>query len=209
MSLPAISENLESWSRVKLDEPIGRAWSPELAIVLARMGENGLMERVFEDLLEGVGFKQVAEGMNVRQGELARWIMADEVREKEYESLLRIRADLMMHETLGIADATDPDWVGVAKLRIDQRNKLGSKWFKARYGDDSKISVNVGGGSLVSILAGLPVGVRPEIEPEPAKRGRVIEAEKVSDAEPVIAEQPLPAPEQTVKSAPASSGYVI
>ena len=205
MSLPAISENLESWSRVKLDEPIGRAWSPELAIVLARMGENGLMERVFEDLLEGVGFKQVAEGMNVRQGELARWIMADEVREKEYESLLRIRADLMMHETLGIADSTDPDWVGVAKLRIDQRNKLGSKWFKSRYGDDSKISVNVGGGSLVSILAGLPVGVRPEPVEEPAKRGRVIEAEREAEAVSVVpAEQPLPAPVPAV-----NSGFVI
>jgi len=202
VALVGASKAVENFHREGLAKD-GKQWSVNMGLLVAKWGEAGLMERVCEDMLEGVSFKECAEGLGVRQGEMARWIMSDEAREKEWESLLRVRSDLMMYETLDIADRTDPEFVGVSKLRIEQRNKLASKWFKGRYGDDSKISVNVGGGSLVAILAALPVGLKPtetqeeELEGIKGKSARVIEVETVDvlppASEPVPAEQPLKA----------------
>jgi len=185
MALVGVSENVERYHRETL-EKVGKQWSVGITLLVAKYGEAGLMEQVCEDMLEGVSFKSCAEGRGVKQGELARWIMSDEQREKEWESLLRVKSDLMMYDTLDIADATDPEFVGVSKLRIEQRNKLASKWFKSRYGDDSKLNVNIGGGSLVAILAALPVGMRPQIEDDTEttvkrKVERVIEAEVEAD----------------------------
>lgn len=55
---------------------------------------------------------------------------------------MRVKADLLAHETLGIADTVDVEQVAVAKLRIDTRFKLASKWDKTVYGDE-KAAVKV------------------------------------------------------------------
>ena len=62
--------------------------------------------------------------------------------EEAYRGMMRVKADLLAHETLGIADTVDVEQVAVAKLRIDTRFKLASKWDKTVYGDE-KAAVKV------------------------------------------------------------------
>lgn len=128
-----------------------RTWGPEMAVLLAVKGEDGLLDEVTDDLLEGCGIKSVAERMGVKVGEMSRWLFATPEREMAYRGMLRVKADLMAHETLGIGDDVDTSGenagaaVAHAKLRIDTRFRLASKWDRKVYGEE-KSSVNVGVG---------------------------------------------------------------
>lgn len=128
-----------------------RTWGPEMAVLLAVKGEDGLLDEVTDDLLEGCGIKSVAERMGVKVGEMSRWLFATPEREMAYRGMLRVKADLMAHETLGIGDDVDTSGenagaaVAHAKLRIDTRFRLASKWDRKIYGEE-KSSVNVGVG---------------------------------------------------------------
>ena len=80
----------------------------------------------------------------------------------------------MAQESLGIADdsksATDGTQVSSAKLRVDTRMKLASRWHRARYGDQPNVQITAQTGSLISILSGLPPVAAPQekvIEQEP------------------------------------------
>lgn len=45
-----------------------RAWGPDMAVVLARKGEDGLLDEVTDDLLEGCGLRDVAARLGVKLG---------------------------------------------------------------------------------------------------------------------------------------------
>ena len=117
-----------------------RTWSVELHVVLAGKGADGLLDEVTDDLLEGCELRQIAGRLGVRVGELARFLVE---REGEYRGMLRVKADMLAHETLGIADGAGMEEVALAKLRIDTRFKLASKWDRVTYGDE-KGAINVG-----------------------------------------------------------------
>jgi len=118
-----------------------RTWSAAMAVVLARKGEDGLLDEVTDELLEGSSLKAIAEGMGLRVGELGRFLY---LHEEAYRGMMRVKADLLAHETLGIADSADAEDVAVAKLRIDTRFKLASKWDKVTYGDkDTQIGIGI------------------------------------------------------------------
>ena len=132
-NLPGMGPLLSEFARGE------RTWSPGMGLLMATKGADALLDEVTDDLLEGCGLKAVAERMGVKVGELARFLG---VREIEYRAMMRVKADLLAHETLGIADAADMEDVAVAKLRIDTRFKLASKWDKTVYGDE-KAAVKV------------------------------------------------------------------
>ena len=109
-----------------------RCWTASMAAVIATKGADGLLDEVTDDLLEGCGLKQIAERLGVRVGELARFLGS---REAEYRGMMQVKADLLAHETLEIADRADMEDVALAKLRIDTRFKLAKHWYKELYGD--------------------------------------------------------------------------
>lgn len=124
---------LEAYAR---DERIPRLWSAGLVVVLARVGEDGLLDEVTDDLLEGCSLRGIAEHKGLRVGELARWIFATPEREASYRGMLRVKADLLAHETLAIADEGGVEDVAHRKLKIDTRWKLLSRWDRQTYGDE-------------------------------------------------------------------------
>lgn len=132
-NLPGMGAMLSEYARAE------RTWSPQMGVVMATKSADGLLDEVTDDLLEGCGLKAIAERMGVKVGELARFLG---IREVEYRAMMRVKADLLAHETLGIADAAGMEDVAVAKLRIDTRFKLASKWDKSVYGDE-KAAVKV------------------------------------------------------------------
>lgn len=144
--------------RYAKDEKVPRAWGAGMAVLLATKGEDGLLDEVTDDLLEGCEIRQIAENRGVKVGELARWIFATVEREAAYRGMLRVKADLLMHQTIGIVDGVDTDGenagakVAHAKLRADVYARLASKWDRAYYGED-KASVNVGVGVKFVISA--------------------------------------------------------
>jgi len=125
-NLPGMGALLSQTARVE------RVWSPGMAVVLATKGADGLLDEVTDDLLEGCGLREIAGRMGVKVGELARFLG---IREDEYRGMMKVKADLMAHETLEIADRADVEDVAVAKLRIDTRFKLAKHWHKEMYGD--------------------------------------------------------------------------
>lgn len=150
-----MGSGLERYAR---DERIPRLWSAGLVVVLAKVGEDGLLDEVTDDLLEGCSLSVIAEHRGLRTGELARWIFATPEREAAYRGMLRVKADLLAHETLEIGDGVDAGGenagavVAAAKLRIDTRFRLASKWDRRVYGEE-KGAVNVGVGVKFVISA--------------------------------------------------------
>lgn len=131
--LPAMSASLTEHAKRE------RQWGASMAVVLARKGENGLLDEVTDDVLEGCGLRDIAKRLGIPIGELGRFLY---LHEEGYRGMMRVKADLLAHETLGIADEGSVEDVAHRKLRIDTRLKLASKWDKTMYGDE-KAAVRV------------------------------------------------------------------
>lgn len=125
-NLPGMGPMLSQMARAD------RMWTASMAAVIASRGSDGLLDEVTDDLLEGCGLRLIAGRLGVKVGELARFLGS---REEAYRGMMKVKADLMAHETLEIADRADVENVGVAKLRIDTRFKLAKHWHKEMYGD--------------------------------------------------------------------------
>lgn len=122
------------------DERALRVWSAGLVVLIKRAGgEDGLLDEVTDDLLEGCSLRGIAEHRGVRVGELARFLGANEA---AYRSMLMVKADLIAHESLEIADSGGVEDVAHRKLRIDTRFRLAKSWNKPVYGDE-KAAVQV------------------------------------------------------------------
>lgn len=102
------------------------SWRRMDALVEAH-GADGVLHMVCD---------QVAEGVNYSV--LWKWLNA-EGRMEEYELALRAKADSEAHAMLGIADGATPEEVGVAKLRVETRDRLIKKWDRNRYGDKMEV----------------------------------------------------------------------
>lgn len=97
---------------------------------------------VEEMLSEGKTQAEVYRALGISKMSWYDWLAAPEGR----DVLARARAratDKMAEESLTIADTTAPEDVQVAKLRIDTRKWLASKWNRGTYGDDKGALVNI------------------------------------------------------------------
>lgn len=144
---------------------------------------------------------------------VARWIAEDDKRREKYEFALKLKADVLAQEAVGIADTvkrgvirkTDPDggvteteedMLAHRKLQIDTRLKLAARWDRARYGEhvDVRHSGAVGGG-LTIVLAALSVeDARRVVSPE--RGGGDETAGRVLEHVPAAAEETPPALER-------------
>jgi hypothetical protein len=106
---------------------------------------------IFQRVADGETLNQIARAWEVPKGLFIEWFLL--THGELYEAALKVRADDLAHEALGISDEQsevkkddgttfDPN-VPRDKLRIDTRLKLASKWDRSRYGDKQDVNVNV------------------------------------------------------------------
>jgi len=127
------------------------------AIVLRR--ENALMRRqfeeqtfeaVFDDIIEHIASGQPLTAF-VEMRPLAfdyqrclSWIMRDETRKNRYYEAQEIGAEIVSHQILGIADASDSlEDVARSTLRINSRKWLMGVWSRKRFGDIKQVDQNI------------------------------------------------------------------
>jgi hypothetical protein len=115
---------------------------------------------VFFRLLEGVGiekpmrFRDACFAIPVPYTLMHAFVMRDAALKARYDAVLAAKADQLEHEALEIADKVEPDrdHVAKAKLQVDTRHALASKWDRDRYGDrlqiDKQVNVTVDAGLL-------------------------------------------------------------
>ena len=113
---------------------------------------------VEEMLSEGKTQAEVYRALGVSKMSWYDWLASQEGR--DVLARARTRAtDKFAEESLTIADTTAPEDVQVAKLRIDTRKWLASKWNRSVYGDDKGMAVNIS-------LAGMHGASLRKISPE-------------------------------------------
>jgi len=98
--------------------------------------------------------------MGLAWGALLAWCNESEERIRKLKDALEVRGHLLAEEAVGIADAADPETVGVARLQVDTRkwmaSRLNPKWFGEKKELNVAVGVNVDeklGESLNAILA--------------------------------------------------------
>ena len=145
------------------------------------------MAYVCAQVANGVTLKALSEHYMVDYGLLWEFVSNDI---EKYELAQRGVAEYYVSETVGIADEADPEkGVPKAKLQVDTRMKVASRWNRPKYGEVAQTQINVGANSLVSILQGLPSA---QVEAE--REERLVEVEEVV---PVAEQVITPAPEIT------------
>lgn len=137
-------------------------------------GADGVLHMVCDQVADGLTLREICVVEGVKYSVLWKWLNA-EGRMEEYELALRAKADSEAHAMLGIADGATPEEVGVAKLRVETRDRLIKKWDRNRYGD--KVEVTHRAVPVLNIVTAL------------ALEEKVIEAEpellEVEDASPI------------------------
>ncbi len=118
---------------------------------------GGAAEVIFQRVAEGETLKSVCKSRRWPYSIVARWVGETPDVMKAYEFALRLWADSLATETVGIADGTDATEVGRGKLQTDVRMKLAARLDRARYGEKVEVSGEVRHmHSLIGILSGLP-----------------------------------------------------
>lgn len=154
-------------------------------------GEDECMAYVCAQVASGVSLKVLSEHYMLDYGLLWEFVSGDI---EKYELAQRGVAEYYVSESVGIADDADPEFVPHAKLRVETRMKVASRWNRAKYGEVAQTQINVGANSLVAILSGLPSA---QVE---AERQEKLEAnpELIEDAQMVETLVPVPVNEPLV-----------
>lgn len=121
--------------------------------------ENALMRRqfeeqtfaaVFDDILEHIASGQPLSAfvemrpLDFDYRRCLSWIMRDETRKNRYYEAQEIGAEIVSHQILGIADASDSlEDVARSTLRINSRKWLMGVWSRKRFGDIKQVDQNI------------------------------------------------------------------
>lgn len=76
----------------------------------------------------------------IEQGRFMRWINKDPTRRAEYEAAMEAGVELLMQETVAIADNVDED-VNRSALRIKTRQQIAAKYKPKLFGDSKQIDI--------------------------------------------------------------------
>lgn len=120
-------------------------------------------------IAEGKDLGKLCRESNWSVGVMITWIWEDEARKARYLEALKVRAEVIAHQCLPIADGKSKS-TRRDQLKIDTRLKLASKWDRARYGEQ----VRVESAHTVTVDAGL-VGFASELLSR--RREKVVEGE--------------------------------
>lgn len=110
--------------------------------LVAEIGSDGLLEMVCGRVTEDEDLTDISRSLEIPYSVLWRWL-SEEGRMQDYENSLKARADREAHELLRIADGATDEEIQTAKLRVDARKWLAAKWDRDRYGESSKVQMDV------------------------------------------------------------------
>ncbi len=131
------------------------AWRKALILrhennIMRRRFEEQTFAAVFDDILEhvesGQPLKSFAEmrPLEFNYRRCISWIMRDETRKNRYYEAQEIGAEIVSHQILGIADASDSlEDVARSTLRINSRKWLMGVWSRKRFGDIKQVDQNI------------------------------------------------------------------
>ena len=111
-------------------------------VLVQEHGDDGVLHMVCDQVADGLSLSEISRVEGVPYSVLWKWL-SDGSRMEAYRTALEARADKEVHETLEIADCATPEDIGVAKLRVDTRKWAASKWDRDRYGESSKVALDV------------------------------------------------------------------
>lgn len=89
----------------------------------------------FLDDVSDMGLTKACEARVWTVGATLNWIKDDDGRLEWYLNALKVKSEVLAHETLDIADGSREP-----KLQIDTRFKVAAKWHRERYGDQVTIT---------------------------------------------------------------------
>ena len=141
--------------------------------------EDGEFEAFLDDVTE-VGFRAACESRLWTQGAVLNWLRGSEVRWAAYDGALKAKSEVMAHETIDIADASED-----AKLQVDTRLKVAGKWHRDRYGERVQVDKSV----TVGVDAGL-VGFAGALLARLGRREEKLVAQEEPEAVLVEADAP-------------------
>ena len=110
--------------------------------LVAEIGSDGLLEMVCGRVTEDEDLTDISRSLEIPYSVQWRWL-SDSGRMQDYENSLKARADREAHELLRIADGATDEEIQTAKLRVDARKWLAAKWDRDRYGESSKVQMDV------------------------------------------------------------------
>ena len=111
-------------------------------VLVSEHGAEDVLHMVCDQVANGMSLSEVGQTEGIPYSVLWRWLNA-EGRMEAYRVALEARADKEAHDVLHIADSATVEEVGVAKLRVDARKWAASKWDRDRYGEASKVQMDV------------------------------------------------------------------
>ena len=110
--------------------------------LVAEIGSEGLLEMVCGRVTEDEDLTDISRSLEIPYSVLWRWL-SDSGRMQDYENSLKARADRVAHEVLRISDSATDENTQSSKLQVESRKWLASKWDRDRYGESSKVQMDV------------------------------------------------------------------
>lgn len=101
----------------------------------ALKADAGFPRVVFQRLTaeEPETLKEIAKSLQIPRGPFVEWFTVEH--SALYDAALKVLASEYGEESVSIADQATPETAGVAKLRVDARLKVASKFDRSRYGE--------------------------------------------------------------------------
>ena len=101
-----------------------------------------MFDRFMEQVAGGVPLTTLIKSdyRCIEQGRFMRWINKDPTRRAKYEKAMEAGVELLMQETITIADNVDED-VARSALRIKTRQQLAAKYKPKLFGDSKQIDI--------------------------------------------------------------------
>lgn len=106
-------------------------------------GEDDVLHMVCEQVSDGATLSEISRREGVPYSVVWKWLSGVPARMDAYLEALKAKADLEAHRVLEISDMATPESVVVDKLRVDSRKWAVGKWDRDRYGEASKLAVDV------------------------------------------------------------------
>lgn len=124
------------------------AGTPIRRQLAARVADAGGVEVIADRVASGETLAAIAEELGFRRELLVRWIYADEDRAALLRAARAQAADALVEQSLQIADTASPAEAQLARLRVDTRQWIASRWNRSAYGAQDKAAVEINIGSL-------------------------------------------------------------
>lgn len=166
-----------AWYKRGMGAPVKRARRERFEAVTR--GE-GFLEEICQRMGGGETLKEICDGLDVPQGRVMGWLMADEGRYEVFERAAKVMVMQEVLETLPRAKEAGVEEVPKARLEIDTAFRRAKYLYPEKFGE--KVVHEGGGGAVVDAALVSAAGELLRLARERRPRERVIEMEKEDGA---------------------------